>query len=73
MNSPIKLGTPVRQVMPSPVEGVVVDKKFVAQTDSFQYLVEWPDSPDDADADPQSKWFDEGQIVAIEEPTGEDQ
>ena len=61
--TPIKLGTPVRQIVPAPVEGVVVSKQFVEATDSFQYLVEWPD--DDGDGQPQTRWFDQHQIEVI--------
>lgn len=56
----IKLGVTVRQILPAPVEGIVVSKQFVEATDSFQYLVEWPDT--DGDGQPQSRWFDEHQI-----------
>ena len=56
----IKLGATVRQIVPAPIQGVVVSKQFVEATDSFQFLVEWPDS--DGDGQPQSKWFEESQI-----------
>ena len=62
----IKLGTPVRQVTKAPIEGVVVKKQFIEGTDSFQYLVEWPDT--DGDGVPQSKWFDHGEVEAIATP-----
>lgn len=60
----IKLGASVRQIVPAPIQGVVVSKQFVEATDSFQFLVEWPDT--DGDGQPQSKWFEENQI----EPQG---
>lgn len=63
----IKLGTPVRQIMPASVVGVVVKKQFVEATDKFQYLVESPDTDADPDADPQTRWFDEDQIEAVED------
>jgi hypothetical protein len=63
---PIKLGTPVRQIVPAPIEGVVVDKQFVKETDTFQYMVASPDS--DGDGEPQTRWFEEHQIEAIEPP-----
>lgn len=56
----IKLGATVRQIVPAPIQGVVVSKQFVEATDSFQFLVEWPDT--DGDGQPQSKWFEENQI-----------
>lgn len=56
----IKLGATVRQIVPAPIQGVVVQKQFVEATDSFQFLVEWPDT--DGDGQPQSKWFEESQI-----------
>ena len=59
---PIKLGSTVRQVQPAPIEGQVVRKQFLEATDSFQYLVEWPDT--DGDGAPQSKWFNEGEVEA---------
>lgn len=58
----IKLGTPVRQIVPAPVVGVVTSKQFVEATDKFQYLVESPDT--DGDGQPQTRWFDEDQIEA---------
>ena len=58
----IKLGTPVRQIVPAPIAGVVIDKQFIAATDSFQYLVESPDT--DGDGQPQTRWFEEDQIQA---------
>lgn len=57
----MKLGATVRQILPAPVEGVVVSKQFVEASDSFQYLVEWPDT--DGDGQPQTRWFDEHQIT----------
>lgn len=59
----IKLGTPVRQIVPAPVVGVVVKKQFVEASDSFQYLVESPDT--DGDGQPQTRWFEASQIEAI--------
>ena len=59
----IKLGAKVRQVLLAPIEGQVVSKQFLEATDSFQYLVEWPDT--DGDGQPQSKWFNDGEIEAM--------
>lgn len=64
----IKLGAAVRQIVPAPVVGVVVKKQFVETTDTFQYLVESPDT--DGDGAPQTRWFDEDQIESTE-VTGE--
>lgn len=55
-----KLGDTVRQITPAPIAGIVVDKKFIAETDSFQFLVESPDS--DGDGSPQTRWFEQDQI-----------
>ena len=54
----IKLGDLVRQTLPAPIEGQVIQKQFVQETDEFQYLVEWP-APDGS---PHSKWFNAGEI-----------
>ena len=61
----IKLGTLVRQIVPAPVAGVVISKQFVEATDTFQYLVESPDT--DGDGQPQTRWFNEGEIEATGE------
>ena len=66
MSHGIKMGASVRQVVKAPIEGVVVDKQFVAKHDSFQYLVEWPDT--DGDGVPQSKWFEEDELAVLEDP-----
>lgn len=63
---PIKLGTPVVQKVPAPVTGVVKDAQYIKETGTFQYLVESPDS--DGDGQPQTRWFDEGQIETTGEP-----
>ncbi len=60
----IKLGDPVRQIVPAPIQGVVVSKQFVEATDSFQFLVEWPDT--DGDGQPQSKWFEQTEIEGVQ-------
>ncbi len=66
--SAIKVGTPVRQVQPAPVAGMVVDKKFIAGDDKFQYLVESPGGEGEA---PHQKWFSEGEIEATGDAQGE--
>lgn len=58
----IKKGTPVRQIVPAPIIGVVIGKQFNEDTDKFQYLVESPDT--DGDGQPQTRWFEEDQIEA---------
>lgn len=64
----IKLGTAVRQILPAPIAGTVVKKQFVEATDTFQYLIESPDT--DGDGSPQTRWFEEDQIESTE-VTGE--
>lgn len=56
----IKLGDAVRQIV-TPITGVVIQKQFIQETDSFQYLVE---SESDADGDgvKDTRWFEEHQI-----------
>lgn len=58
----IKLGTLVRQIMPAPVEGVVVSKTFNQAGDHFQFVVEYAD----ADNVVHQRAFDEGQVEAVE-------
>ena len=62
MTTPIKLGTAVRQVLPAPVEGVVVSKTFNQAGDHFQFVVEFTDAENVV----HQRAFDEGQIEAIE-------
>jgi hypothetical protein len=60
---PIKLGTSVRQIIPAPIAGTVIQKQFVEATDTFQYLVESLDT--DGDGAPQTRWFEASQIEEI--------
>ena len=61
----IKLETPVRQVMPAPIEGVIVQRRFKENADQMEYLVEWPDDDSDADSAPQQRWFLESELAVI--------
>jgi hypothetical protein len=61
---PIKLGTQVRQIMPAPVQGVVVSKTFNETTDSFQYLVETSAVPEESHV----LAFNEGEVEEIATP-----
>lgn len=61
----IKTGASVRQIVPAPIEGTVLERKFNDSADQMEYLVESPDS--DGDGVPQTRWFLESQI----ETTGE--
>lgn len=59
----IKVGTPVRQIMPAPVEGVVISKTFNDDPalDCFQFIVEFTD----ADGVAHQRAFNEGQIEEV--------
>lgn len=61
----IKVGAPVRQIVPAPIEGTVLERRFNDSADAMEYLVESPDT--DGDGVPQTRWFLESQI----ETTGE--
>ena len=65
----IKLGTPVRQIVKPPIEGVIVGKQYNQATDSFQLLVAYPD--DDGDGLPQTRWFQESELEVMEGPVVE--
>ena len=58
-----KTGAVVRQILPAPITGVVVERKFSDSHDQVEYLVESPDS----DGAPQTHWFLESQIEATGE------
>lgn len=62
---PIKTGAVVRQILPAPITGVVVERKFNESHEQMEYLVESPDS--DGDGAPQTHWFLESQIEATGE------
>ena len=57
----IKLGTPVRQIVPAPVAGIVMRKEWDNDTEQFRFLVEWPDPEGE---EPHSRWFNEDDIEA---------
>ena len=64
----IKLETPVRQILPAPIEGVVKARRFKEDADQMEYLVEWPDDDSDADMAPQQRWFLESELAVTGEP-----
>jgi hypothetical protein len=53
-------GTPVRQVVPAAVEGVVEDAKFDADTGEFEYLVKYTTEGGVA-----QRWFKQDQVEAL--------
>ncbi len=59
--TPLKLQTPVRQIV-APIEGVVKDARYDAQSARFQYLVAYTG----ADGQPAERWFDESEIQTQE-------
>ena len=65
---PIKNGAAVRQIMPKPIEGVVIDRKFNDSEDQMEYHIESPDA--DGDGAKDRRWFLESKIETVE-PTGD--
>lgn len=61
----IKTGATVRQIVPAPIQGVVLDRRFNDSHDKMEYLVESPDT--DGDGTPQQRWFLESQIATTGE------
>jgi hypothetical protein len=59
----IKKGDTVRQIVPAPIQGVVTEKRFLEDGDTFQYCVEYPDT--DGDGQPQTRWFNETEIQGV--------
>ena len=57
----IKLGTPVRQIVPAPVAGIVMRKEWDHDTEQFRFPVEWP-GPEGGEA--HSRWLNEDDIEA---------
>ncbi|MBP8788584.1 MAG: hypothetical protein KBH41_14150 [Azonexus sp.] len=58
--SPFKAGDAVRQVMPAPICGVVVDIQIDSVEGDRLYKVEWPDA--DGDGVAESRFFKEEEI-----------
>lgn len=58
----IKTGANVRQIMPKPIEGVVIERRFNDSHDEMEYHVESADA--DGDGAPDRHWFLESQIEA---------
>lgn len=57
----MKKGDTVRQVMPAPIQGVVVAKEFDDSIDEFRFLVSFTD----AEGSTQERWFSESQVEAV--------
>lgn len=53
-----KKGDTVRQIVPAPIEGVVVGKQFNEDSDMFQLLVEFQT----LDGSTTQTWFDESAV-----------
>lgn len=62
---PIKNGAPVRQILPAPITGKVIERRFNDSHDQMEYHVESPDG--DGDGEPDRRWFLESQIEATGE------
>lgn len=58
---PIALGATARQIVPAPIEGVVVERNFNESLGEMQYRVE----SDGGAGNTRSNWFVESQIEAI--------
>lgn len=54
-------GDTVRQIVPAPIQGVVISKQFNEDSDAFQLLVEFQ-TPDGL---PTEAWFDESAVEVI--------
>jgi hypothetical protein len=59
----IKKGDTVRQILPAPITGTVIEKRFLEDSETFQYQVESPDT--DGDGQPQTRWFNENEIQGV--------
>lgn len=57
MAAKFKMGAKVKQILPAPLEGVVVKMNIVE--DDLGYLVEMPDGS--------QRWFKEDQVEAVAE------
>jgi hypothetical protein len=60
---PLKNGASVRQVMPAPIAGKVVDAVYDAVSGTFNYLVRWTS----AEGHEQSRWFNETEIEEVQQ------
>lgn len=61
----IKQGALVRQIVPAPIQGRVVDMAVDKEAGMVQYLVEWPNEV--AGEAPHSVWLLESQITETTE------
>ncbi len=60
-----KKGDTVRQILPPPVIGTVVEYTICQETGTPQVRVEWPDA--DGDGHAESKWFKVSEVEVINE------
>lgn len=60
---PIKTGAKVRQIMPAPIEGVVIERRLNDSHDQIEFHVESPDA--DGDGAPDRRWFLESQLEEV--------
>lgn len=60
---PIKTGAKVRQIMPAPIEGVVIERRLNDSQDEIEYHVESGDADGDGVAD--RRWFLESQVEEV--------
>lgn len=51
-------GAQVRQIVPAPIAGTVVERRLHDEAGQIEYLIEWTD----ADGNLASRWFLESQI-----------
>jgi hypothetical protein len=58
---PIALGATVRQIVPAPIEGAVIERNFNESLGEMQYRVE----SDDGAGNVRSNWFVESQVEAV--------
>jgi hypothetical protein len=57
----MKKGDLAKQVI-HPIEGVVIGKQFLEDSDIFQFCLEYTG----ADGEVHQKWFDEGELEVVE-------
>lgn len=58
---PLKKGAAVRQTLPQPISGEVIDAVYDADTGEFRYLVRWTE----ADGRESSRWFTENEVQEV--------
>lgn len=60
---PIKTGATVRQIMPAPIVGTVIERRLNDSHDQVELHVESPDA--DGDGAPDRRWFLESQVEEV--------